>query len=160
MSQAWFVVAPVGASQGSFTDPKVPDGSRIAEADTGTPAYKAWTGNGSYGGWQVVMGPFPTKAAAVAAHPPAGLSAVLSAAGLAAQIASGSALGSGPTLPGPVISNPLAAIGDFFSRLTSPHTWLRVAEGLVGIAFLIVGLNALLKNPAGKAARMAAAVKI
>ena len=48
--------------------------------------------------------------------------------------------------------NPLAAVGDFFSRLTNPHTWLRIAEGLVGIAFLIIGLNALLKNPIGKVA--------
>jgi hypothetical protein len=159
MSQAWFVVAPVGTSQGSFTNPKVPDGSRLAEADTGTPAYNAWTGNGSYGGWQVVMGPFATKAQAQAAHPPAGLSAVLTAAGLAAQVASGSALGSGPTLPGPTISNPLAAIGDFFSRLTNPHTWLRVAEGLVGVAFLIIGLNALLHHPAGKVAKLAAKVR-
>ncbi len=41
----------------------------------------------------------------------------------------------------------LAAIGDFFSRLANPHTWLRVAEVLVGAAFLIIGLNHLLGNP-------------
>ena len=58
------------------------------------------------------------------------------------------------------------AIGDFFSRLTNPHTWLRIAEGLVGIAFLVIGLNALLKNPIGKVAgatpvgRVAKAVKL
>lgn len=60
------------------------------------------------------------------------------------------------------IPNPLsgvAAIGDFFSRLTNPHTWLRVAEGLVGVAFLVIGLNALLHNPAGKAAALAAKVR-
>jgi hypothetical protein len=55
-------------------------------------------------------------------------------------------------------SNPLAglaSIGDFFSRLTSPHTWLRVAEFVVGGIFLVLGLNALLHNPIGKAAKAA-----
>jgi hypothetical protein len=52
-------------------------------------------------------------------------------------------------------ANPLSAVGDFLSRLTNPHTWLRVAEVVVGVAFLIVGLNALLHNPAGKVAGMA-----
>lgn len=47
---------------------------------------------------------------------------------------------------------------EFLSRLSNPHTWLRVAEAVVGIAFLIIGLNALLHNPAGKAARVAAKV--
>ena len=52
-----------------------------------------------------------------------------------------------------------SAVPDFLSRLTNPHTWLRVAEAVVGIAFLIIGLNALLHNPAGKAAKVAAAVR-
>jgi hypothetical protein len=49
--------------------------------------------------------------------------------------------------------SPVAAIGDFLSRLTSPHTWLRVAEVLVGVMFLAIGLNHLLGNPAGKVAK-------
>lgn len=49
-------------------------------------------------------------------------------------------------------------VAGFLSRLSNPHTWLRVAEAVVGIAFLIVGLNALLHNPAGKVARVASKV--
>lgn len=45
------------------------------------------------------------------------------------------------------------SVASFLSRLTNPHLWLRVAEFLVGAAFLIIGLNALLHNPAGKVAR-------
>lgn len=52
-----------------------------------------------------------------------------------------------------VINNPLAAIGDFFARLTNPHTWLRVGEFAVGGIFLVIGLNALLHNPIGKVAK-------
>jgi len=49
-----------------------------------------------------------------------------------------------------------SAVPDFLARLSNPHTWLRVAEAVVGIAFLIIGLNALLHNPAGKVAKAAA----
>lgn len=52
----------------------------------------------------------------------------------------------------------VAGVPDFLSRLSNPHTWLRVAEAVVGIAFLVIGLNALLHNPAGKVARVAAKV--
>lgn len=48
--------------------------------------------------------------------------------------------------------------GEFVSRLENPHLWLRVAEAVVGIAFLVIGLNHLLGNPAGKIA--AAAPKV
>jgi hypothetical protein len=49
----------------------------------------------------------------------------------------------------------LTAIGDFFSRLTKPALWLRVAEGVLGLLLLGLGLNALLHNPAGKAIKAA-----
>lgn len=143
MATAWFVVAPKGASQGSFLNPKVPDGSRLASVDTSSAAYKAWLGNGAYGNWQVVMGPFPTEAAAKAAHPPAGLAAILTAGQLGATVAAGSAIGSGPTLPGPVVANPLdwlSNIGQFFSALTQPNTWLRVAKVLLGGVLVVAGL--------------------
>jgi len=143
MATAWFVVAPVGTSQGSFLNPKVPDNSRIAGVDTSSAAYTAWLGNGAYNGWQVVMGPFPTEAAAKAAHPPAGLSAVLTAAQLGATVAAGAAIGSGPTLPGPTVTNPLdwlSNIGQFFSALTQPNLWLRVAKVLLGGVMVVAGL--------------------
>lgn len=34
----------------------------------------------------------------------------------------------------------LAAIGDFFSRLSQANTWLRIGEGLLGIILIAVGL--------------------
>lgn len=52
------------------------------------------------------------------------------------------------------------SVAGFLSRLSNPHTWLRVAEAVVGIAFLIVGLNALLRNPAGQVAKIAAKVPV
>jgi hypothetical protein len=47
------------------------------------------------------------------------------------------ASGSPPALSG------LAAIGDFFSRLTQANTWLRVAEGALGIILIAIGLARL-----------------
>lgn len=47
----------------------------------------------------------------------------------------------------------LAAIGDFFSRLTQASTWIRVAEVLLGAGLIIVGLAKLASGtPVGKAA--------
>lgn len=43
-------------------------------------------------------------------------------------------------------ANPLsgvAAIGDFFSRLTNPNTWIRVGEFAAGALILYVGLKAI-----------------
>ncbi len=40
-------------------------------------------------------------------------------------------------------SNPLAAVGSFFSALTKGETWLRLAEVLAGAILLIMGLKAL-----------------
>lgn len=56
-----------------------------------------------------------------------------------------SAFGSGtvPQLSG------LAAIGDFFARLTEANTWVRVGEFLAGGVILYVGLKAI-TTPAGQ----------
>ena len=56
-------------------------------------------------------------------------------------------------------SSSTGGVANFLSRLSNPHLWLRVVEVIVGGAFLIIGLNALLHNPAGKAAKVAAAVR-
>jgi hypothetical protein len=51
----------------------------------------------------------------------------------------------------PSVGNPLTgvnAIGDFFTRLTEPHTWVRVGEFIAGGIILWVGLNALLRGTA------------
>lgn len=99
-----------------------------------------------------LAGPFATKAAAqawVRAHPEDFGPGKTGGKAYNDSILAGT--------PGPS-SNPLgglAAIGDFFARLTNPHTWLRVAEFAVGGIFLVIGLNALLHNPIGKAAKAA-----
>lgn len=54
------------------------------------------------------------------------------------------------------VPNPLkglAAIGDFFARLSNGNTWLRVAEVAAGVILLAVSLNKLLGNPAGKVSK-------
>jgi hypothetical protein len=56
-------------------------------------------------------------------------------------------------------SNPLgglAAIGDFFNRLTQGNTWLRVGEVAVGLLILYIGLKATVsQTPIGDAAKSA-----
>jgi hypothetical protein len=50
----------------------------------------------------------------------------------------------------------LAAIGDFFARLTQGATWLRVAEVVLGAGLIIVALAKLASNtPVGRAAAKA-----
>lgn len=45
----------------------------------------------------------------------------------------------------------VAAIGDFFSRLSEPNTWLRVAEVLIGGVLIIVSLRAMFPGAASAA---------
>lgn len=45
----------------------------------------------------------------------------------------------------------LAAIGDFFQRLTQANTWMRVGEVVVGLILLGIGVNALFKGAPMKA---------
>ena len=42
---------------------------------------------------------------------------------------------------------------DFLARLSSPNTWVRVGEFVVGALLIGLGLNAILHNPAGKIAK-------
>jgi hypothetical protein len=85
--------------------------------------------SGTYKGWIVNGGPFPTEAAAK------------------------KDLVTGPPSVVPGLSG-LAAIGDFFSRLSQPNTWARVGEVLIGSMVLGVGVYALVKNTeAGQAMR-------
>lgn len=44
----------------------------------------------------------------------------------------------GGHLPSPLSG--LAAIGDFFHRLTEGNTWLRIGEGLLGIILIALGI--------------------
>lgn len=51
--------------------------------------------------------------------------------------------GIGGELNLPSIPNPLEAIGNFFSLLTSGETWLRIGEVLAGVILLFLGLKNL-----------------
>lgn len=42
----------------------------------------------------------------------------------------------------------LAAIGDFFNRLTEPNTWLRVGEVIAGLLLVYLGLKATMSGTA------------
>lgn len=153
MANTWFVMIPP-SYQGKSDDEK-----RLVDFRVQYPyPSQAWTdanagrvihgsegeqGNPQLGGLDLIKwkGPFATEDQAKAAQAPRQQSPnPVNDATNAAQNATGG------------IGGALASIGDFFSRLTNPHTWLRVAEVVVGAAFLIVGLNALLHNPVGKVA--------
>jgi hypothetical protein len=55
------------------------------------------------------------------------------------------------------ITSGLGAIGDFFTKLGSRQTLVRLAEGLIGVALIIVALDKLMTNtPVGKVAHAAA----
>lgn len=41
------------------------------------------------------------------------------------------------------LPNPLAAVTDFLHRLTDSNTWLRVAEGILGLLLIAVGVAKL-----------------
>jgi hypothetical protein len=55
-------------------------------------------------------------------------------------------LAGGGNLPNPLAG--LAAIGDFFNRLTEPQTWLRVGEVAAGLLLLYLGLQAAFRGTA------------
>lgn len=42
----------------------------------------------------------------------------------------------------------LAAVGDFFQRLTQANTWIRVGEVVAGLLLVYIGLNATMRNTA------------
>lgn len=59
---------------------------------------------------------------------PGGPNNILTPGGLGGAVVQGSPLSG------------LAAIGDFFGRLSQGATWIRVAEGLLGIVLIAIGL--------------------
>jgi|ERR1035437_3630369 hypothetical protein len=137
---AWFVVAPNGASQGGVLNPQIPNSAKIVEVTVGSPAYNAWVGNGSYQGWQVVMGPFNTQAQAQSASPSGGLSYL----GLLTQVAANTIMHQASNYPATsasavntaITSNPLDVIGHF----NLGGWFLRVGEVLIGLVLIGVGV--------------------
>lgn len=80
----------------------------------------------TYGGEQALYGPYATEADAK--------TAVASGQDKPQQTGSPNP----PSLPNPLSG--LAAIGDFFGRLTEGNTWIRIGEALLGIVLIAVGL--------------------
>lgn len=156
MANTWFVMIPPGYKNASDQEKRLVDlriqypypsrawtdanAGRIvqgAEGDTGNPQVSE----------QLVKwkGPFATEAQAAAAQAPRQQSPnPANDAVNAAQNATGG------------LGGALASIGDFFRRLTEGSTWLRIAEGLLGLGLIIVGLAKLASGTAaGRAAARA-----
>lgn len=83
--------------------------------------------------------------------------AIAQAGGVVAQVPGAAAKGAAnavSTLTSPLSG--IAAIGDFFQRLTQASTWIRAAEVLLGLGLIIVGLAELAKGTSvGRAAAKA-----
>jgi hypothetical protein len=137
MADAWFVipVQPGLLSQiaGYF---KGSSGTyRVAKTVVGNPLYDQYMQAG-YGP------PYSSYAAAAAAAKQAaatGKANALPGAGFSG-VPPGSSANKGPSFAG------LAAIGDFFGRLTEGNTWVRVGEVVAGLILLGIGLNAMFKG--------------
>lgn len=74
----------------------------------------------------IIIGPFTSKAEAESDAATGNYPANVTGSGNESSITQ--------TIPG------LAQIGDFFSRLAQANTWLRVAETILGIGLILVGL--------------------
>jgi len=134
----WWVVSP--AETGAASRPR--DARLISTPDSG-PEYDALAGGGSYKGAARYQGPFATRAAAQAASPGGGSLAEQIAAGVQAGAANDAGVVGSGARAAQAASNGLgglAAIGDFFGRLTEAVTWLRAAKILAGGALLIIGI--------------------
>lgn len=154
----WFVVFPSTETETSATE--VPPGSKIASAEVGSAAYDAWLANGAYNGYQVLSGPFPSQGAAQAWSPtPLGILDWVQAGVAGVLVGGGEQSPAAAIATAGKVTNPLtglAAIGDFFQRLTQGNTWIRVAEAVLGLGLVIVGLAKLASGTAvGRAAASA-----
>lgn len=93
-----------------------------------------------------VFGPYNTEAEAQQ-----GVQLAIAAKGASAGLSG--ALGAAADISLP---SGLTAIGDFFNKLGSASTWIRVAEVLLGLGLLIVGVAKLASGtPVGQAAQTA-----
>lgn len=99
---------------------------------------------------------YPTAAAAAAR--PQTISAAQEQIVLSTAL-QGPGIGQGFGLGPNVQQLPGAIAGDLFHGLSLSSALLRIGEVVLGIVLVAIGLNAVLKNPAAKAARVAAVVK-
>jgi hypothetical protein len=139
MATSWWVISPPGSSSGSVISPTLPAGTKVVSTPSSGKQYDMFVSSGQsgipsgiYKRWIVNGGPFPTEAAArkdLVTGPPT-------------------------VIPGLSGLTGLAAIGDFFSRLSNPNTWARVGEVAIGGLLLGIGVYALVSNTeTGKAAK-------
>jgi hypothetical protein len=135
MSTNYWVVYPVGENTGGVLNPVTPAGTKILATTAGSTEDTTISNGGSVDGYTRFMGPFSSQSAAASANPPSGLSAIIDITGGAVGAATNATIG-----------NPLAgiaAVGDFFQRLTQGSTWLRIGEVFLGLLFLAVGISKL-----------------
>jgi hypothetical protein len=138
MATAWFVVFPSNEHPGNA----MPANAKIVSAQTGSPAYNAWLGNGAYTvngtNWQVDAGPFTSEAQARAWKPGPITIGDWVGAGIAGVMAGG---GNEP--------NPATSVGAGFAAGTAVDklgqfnlgAWfLRIGEILLGLVLIGVGV--------------------
>ena len=159
MADNWYVIVPAQFQNVSDVSKDHPV---IIHVQQGSPADNSLQGGGNqhitYNGQDYArrFGPFATEAQAKKAAP-------VGVLGLAGAVVGGiiGGVASGDTGTSPVITVPttsaagstaagssatgnplsgLAAIGDFFNRLTDAHTWVRVGEVLLGVILLAIGV--------------------
>jgi hypothetical protein len=159
VATSWFNISPVGESQGSTLNPKVPAGTITISVATGSGTYNTLLNDGTivYKGkeYTTFQGPFPTETAALQGETDliSGLGYVGAAAGaVAAGVQAGTtgdtgstgSLVSGGVSAGQAVSSWETALVDFLKRLTDANTWVRVAEVVLGLGLAIVALDKLL----------------
>lgn len=143
----WWVLKPAGESEGSLLSPAKLKDTIIISAGQGSAEDKAIANNQpvTLGGkqWNRHEGPFATQQQAQKASPPSGLQFIGQAIGIVGAAGANAAGGGIPSVSGVGVGNPLsglAAIGDFFQRLTQANTWIRVGKVIAGGALLLIGL--------------------
>lgn len=161
----WWVISPAGMNQGSALDPTVPQGTIIISLQIGSADDKSLSGGQggflgigtsgpgaiTYNGQQYIafMGPFPTKQAAESAKPPSGIGAIgaIIAGSLGAAstlnplLAGAAATANAAQSAGTATGTAVPGLSDFFNNLTQANTWLRVAEGILGIMLIAVAIG-------------------
>jgi len=137
----WWVIVPLA----ELKAPTRPADAKVVSTVEGTAEDTAYLEYQAVNGWTAYMGPFTTQAAAQTAQVDPNANTTL------AGIKAGSAVGG---IPNPLTG--LAAVGDFFARLTQANTWIRLVEGILGLGLLVVGLAKM----SGTGSTLRKAVKI
>lgn len=121
MADVWYVVSTT-----SGTD-------QVLAVPQGSPEQSTLESGQKSGGYTKIAGPYPTQTDAATALAAVGASAGIGNATKNSGITS--------AVAGPLSG--IAAVGDFFSRLTQANAWIRIGEVLIGILLITVGIASI-----------------